>query len=80
MSNAYAAGSPPNISLDDIRAACERMAALPPVESDITVAPDVWNALRARVPVETGAPPIDALNVHVDDRLPAGAWHKGRPR
>lgn len=81
MSGNYASPTAvPQITWEGIRAATERFKALPRAESDITVSRDVWDALQANVPVSVGEPPPAALTVHVDDRLPRGAWHKGRPR
>jgi hypothetical protein len=78
MSGTYSNGPPAPISLADIQAAAARIAAQPRVETDITVAPDAHEALRANLPSVEGDSHA-GVRVHVDDRLPAGTWHRGPP-
>lgn len=77
MTGTYA-NNPPTLTLADIEAGMEAMQALPRMEADVTMAPDVWEALQTRLPT-VEMDPVLGVRVHVDDRLPEGAWHRGAP-
>lgn len=78
MTGTYA-HNPPTLTLADIEAAWATVKALPRMESDVTVAPDVWEAPQTRLPT-VEMDPVLGVRVHVDDRLPEGTWHRGIPR
>lgn len=78
MSDTYA-HNPAPITFADITEGMAAMRALPRVEPDITVARNVYDALLAGLPVTVDGSPMHALNVYVDERLPEGAWYKGKP-
>jgi hypothetical protein len=68
-------------TMTDVAACCRAFEALPPVENDITVAPDVFDALRTHLAANPGDYNLfNGERVHVDVTLSAATWHKGKPR
>jgi hypothetical protein len=83
-------GACPLTMADIVAAAAAVEPRGPPPPADITVAPDIVAALldfappsavrrvSAALPMPFGR--LDAVRVHLDDRLSAGHWHPGLPR
>lgn len=85
----------PALTLDALNQARQKIeAAGPPPPSEITVSPDLEDALRDALappsgPRPTGTPPTailaalpapGAFRIHIDERLPPRTWHPGKPR
>lgn len=77
MTGTYSNGftGAPVVSLEALAAAAREIDALPKVESDITVSPDIEERVRALV---RASGPL-SLRVWVDERLEPATWHAGKP-
>ncbi len=71
--------SPRPLTLAGLLETRRRLDALPRVPSAITVSPSIARGLQVGA-IFDGMPPPFLVTVHVDERLPDGAWHEGKPR
>lgn len=75
------------LTMADLLAAKKAIDALPRPETDATLSPDAFQALNevirqgdALVDGYFATRPYGGLTIHIDETLPAGVWHKGKPR
>lgn len=75
------------VTIADFEEVADKIRAMPKLETDATLSPAALAALNEvmrqgheAVVAHFTRPAYDGLTIHLAERLPAGTWHRGKPR